>query len=65
MPYILIVMFFASAAGHLDHIDSIRFDNEKACIAGRMALSVALSGDGETLGSGGRVRAECVPATAP
>jgi hypothetical protein len=62
MAYILLVFFFASAAGHLDHIDSVRFDNEKACVAARMALSVALSGDGETLGSGGRVRAECVAA---
>ena len=31
MPYILIVIFIATAPGRIDHIDSIRFDNQKAC----------------------------------
>ena len=61
MPYILIVMFFAASAGRLEHIDSIRFDNEKACQAARMAVSVVISESGEPT-EGGRVRAQCVGA---
>jgi hypothetical protein len=61
MPDILIVMFFASAAGRLEHIDSVRFDNEKACRAALAAVNVVLSEGGEPT-EGARVRGQCVAA---
>ncbi len=53
MKYILVMLFLSvNGPPHLDHVDSIRFDSEKACQNALSALQIhaniaANNGDGE------------------
>ena len=63
-PFILIVMFMSAGfvPGRLDHIDSIRFDNKKACELAAYKVHLAST----TIPpdpNAKQVRTECVPAS--
>jgi len=65
MPYILVIMFIIAKSGVpspiIDHIDSIRFDDEKACKAAELWVRGRMEGYnyGPTPTS---IRLECMPA---
>ncbi len=58
MPYILIVYFLATGPWRLDHIDSIRFDNEQACNDAELQVAAKRAAFGQQ----NTVEVECVPA---
>jgi hypothetical protein len=67
MPYILIVMFFVTQPGslpaRLDHIESIRFDDQKACKSAASWIIDRINGmsiPGQS--SPNNLRIECLPA---
>ncbi len=68
MPYILVIMYFVSQAdtqqAKLDHVDSIRFEDEKACKAAWAWLADRLNGIMVPGGgySPNNLRIDCLPA---
>jgi hypothetical protein len=65
MPYLLIIMFAASNPVRLGHVDSIRFDDQKACTSAMSAIlssspmAANQSGDSAPVGI---LQMKCVPA---
>lgn len=43
MPYVLLIFFYL-VPGHLNHVDSVRFDNQGACLAAARAIDLAAVG---------------------
>ena len=65
MPYLLIIMFAATNPVRLGHVESIRFDDQKACMSAMSAIlssspmGSTRSGDNAPVGI---LQMKCVPA---
>jgi hypothetical protein len=62
MPYVLVIIFIASQPPRLDHVDSIRFDNEEACMAVLHTVNNASATLATMRGIANPVTVECAPA---
>jgi hypothetical protein len=67
MPYVLVMLFLASTGpSRLDHVDSIRFDSQKACESAEQAIRAnALLAHAlvTTKGADQTVSMKCLPAS--